>query len=156
MISRKSVNLQEKISISENPQKKFNEIDFKQEEPYWNFILRLPGPEKHPSNRAPEGKQEIRHSKKFDIFNYMFYDFLKKMHWSPRMAEKWVLESVERPSGGLWPIYIFIKNLDFSNFGQILIWGYGSACFCTLNKNPASKPAQTRLKTRFLSKIRFL
>ena len=44
----------------------------------------------------------------------------------------------------------------FMNFGQIMIWGYGSAWFFTLNSNPASKPAQTRLKTRFLSKIRFL
>ena len=40
-------------------------------------------------------------------------------------------------------------------FNEILILGDGSAWFCTLNKNPASKPAQTRLKTRFLSKIRF-
>ena len=97
------------------PLKKFNDIDFPQEEPYWNFILRSPGPEKHPSNRAPEGKHEIRHSKKFDIIykKLHFYDFLKKMHWSPRMAEKWVWESVERPSGGLWPIYFFYKKSNF-------------------------------------------
>ena len=66
-------------------------------------MLRLPGPEKHPSNRAPEGEHEIRHSKKNCIIykKIPFYDFLKKMHWNPRMAEKWVLQSVERPSGGL-------------------------------------------------------
>ena len=78
----KSENLQEKTVIPKFLKTKFNEIDFQQEEPYWNFILRLPGPEKHPSNRAPEGKQENRHSKKFDIFykKLHFYDFLKKMH----------------------------------------------------------------------------
>ena len=75
---------------------KFNEIDFQQEEPYWNFILRLPGPEIHPSNRAPEKN-----------------DCLKKMHWSPRMAEKWVWESVELPRGGLWAIYFFYEKSNF-------------------------------------------
>ena len=47
--------------------KKFNEIDFRQEEPYWNFILRSPGPEIHSSDRPPEEKQEIWHSTKIDI-----------------------------------------------------------------------------------------
>ena len=44
--------------------------------------------------RSENKKFDIQ--KKNDIFykKLHFYDFLKKMHWSPRMAEKWVLESV--------------------------------------------------------------
>ena len=64
----KSENLQEKTVIPKFLKTKFNEIDFQQEEPYWNFILRLPGPEKHPSNRAPKGKQEIRHPTNLKYF----------------------------------------------------------------------------------------
>ena len=73
----KSENLQEKTNISAIPQKKSNEIDFKQEEPYWNWILRLPGAEEHTSNKSPEEKQEIRHSRKFNLSykNMNFYDF---------------------------------------------------------------------------------
>ena len=63
----KSENLQEKTVIPKFLKTKFNEIDFQQEEPYWNFILRLPGPEIHPSTRAPERKQEIWLSNFFDI-----------------------------------------------------------------------------------------
>ena len=88
---------------------KFKEIDFQQEEPYWNFILRLPGPEKHPSNRAPERKQDIWHSNFFDkIYNKLhFYDFLKKCIGVPGW-QKNGFESLSRdPEGFMTNIYFF-------------------------------------------------
>ena len=47
------------------------------------------------------------------------------------------------------------KKSMFSNFDQIMIWGYGSAWFFTLIPNPTSKPPQTRLKNRFYQKSDF-
>ena len=44
---------------------------------------------------------------------------------------------------------------SFSKFDQIMISGYGSACFFTLIPNPTSTPAQTRLKSRFYQKSEF-
>ena len=46
-------------------------------------------------------KIDIQKKLTYFIKKLHFYDFLKKMHWSPRMAEKWVLRSVEGPRGVL-------------------------------------------------------
>ena len=65
---------------------------------------------------GPQRKnKKIDSQTKIAIFyeNYIFMIFLKKRHWSPRMAEKWVWESVERPRGGLWAIYFFYKKSYF-------------------------------------------
>ena len=135
-------------------------------------------PQKSLQIRPWRKKLEIRHSKKNEILVIEKTNFLVKKHHPPYLLETLSppprikqealhtsfspSRSLCRPFCGLYGpnarnlIFCNLKIFDFSNFGQILIWSYESAWFCTLNKNPASKPAQTKLKTRFLSKIRFL
>ena len=69
--------LKKKTVFRQILKKDFNGFGSNQEESYWNSILRSPGPEIHTSDRAPEEKQEIRYSKKIDIFykKIHFYDF---------------------------------------------------------------------------------
>ena len=67
--------------------KKFNEIDFEQEEPYWSCSLRSPGASKVTSNMALEEKREIRQSKKLTKIKVLKNQQFRRKNIAPYLLE---------------------------------------------------------------------
>ena len=92
--------------------------------------------------------QELQQGQSIDVEEYEV-----EAELMPSSQELWVKATIRFNARERYLSQVVLDfNGNLMKFNEILILGYGSAWFCTLNKNPASKPAQTRLKSRFLSK----